>query len=129
MSECPTCGSKVANPTKIWSMVGNPNKNGERFKLTLGIFNCLNCNRKFRSVVNKERITLMGLTAEIKAVEMGLEQTLSNVMKKINKLKNERVELLKEIDNLKIAGEEKINILEKEVASLREEVVTLKEIL
>lgn len=129
MSECPGCGSKVYNPTKIWSMVGNPSKNGDRFNLTLGIFNCSSCDRKFRAVVRKERITLKGIAREIKAIEVGLGQTLKELRKKIDELKNERVELLKEIENLKIAGEKKTKILEKEVASLREELIGLKETL
>ena len=129
MSECPECGTRVNNPIKIWSMVGNPSKNGERFKLTLGIFNCLNCDRKFRAVVKKERITLKGIVKEIKVIERGLEQTLSGLRKKIDELKNERAELLKEIENLKIVGEKKTKILEKDVICLREELETLKEIL
>ncbi|MEJ2242243.1 MAG: hypothetical protein P8Y18_08885 [Candidatus Bathyarchaeota archaeon] len=129
MSECPECGSRVYNPTKIWSMVGNPNNNGERFKLTLGIFDCSSCDKKFRAVVKKERITLNGIVKEIKVIEKGLGQTLSELHKKVDELKNERAELLKEIENLKIVGEKKTEILEKEVASLREELESLKEIL
>ena len=50
-------------------------------------------------------------------------------MKSIDELKNERAELLKEIENLKIVGEKKTKILEKDVICLREELETLKEIL
>ena len=129
MSECPECRSWVNNPNKTWSMIGNPSNNGERFKLTLGIFNCPSCDRKFRAVVKKERITLSGIVREIKMIEKGLGQTLSDLRKKIDELKNERAELLKEIENLKIVGEKKTEILEKEVASLREELIDLKETL
>lgn len=129
MSECPECGSRVYNPTKTWSMIGNPSNNGERFKLTLGIFNCSGCDRKFRAVVKKERVTLSGIVREIKVIEKGLGQTLIDLRKKIDDLKNERAEVLKEIENLKIVGEKKTEILEKEVASLREELIDLKETL
>lgn len=131
MSVCPRCGTEVTKPTKTWSMVGRPNKTGERFKLTLGLFVCPECERRFRTVVRKEkeRITLKGIVEEIKGVEKGLVQTLGDLREKVEKLKDERAELLEEIEELKRAGEEKANTLEEEVASLREEVEALKEML
>ena len=131
MPVCPGCGTTVTNPTKTWSMVGRPTKTGERFKLTLGIFTCPRCERRFRSVVGKEkeRVTLKGMIKEIKGIERKLVQTLGDLREKIEKLKSERAELLKEIDKLKKAGEEKANTLKKEIASLREEMEYLKETL
>jgi len=131
LSVCPRCGTEVTKPTKTWSMVGRPSKTGERFKLTLGLFVCPECERRFRTVVGKEkeRITLKGIVEEIKGVEKGLVQTLGDLREKIEKLKDERAELLEEIEELKRAGEEKANTLEEEVASLREEVEALKEML
>ena len=131
MSVCPKCGTEVTKPTKTWSMVGRPSKKGEQFKLTLGLFICPECEKRFRKVVGKEkeRITLKGAVEEIKGINKGLVQTLGDLREKIEKLKTERVELLKEIEELKRAGEEKANTLEEEVAELREEVETLKEML
>ena len=131
MSVCPGCGTEVTNPTKTWSMVGRPSKTGERFKLTIGIFTCPQCERKFRSVVGKEkeRVTLKGMIEEIKGIERGLVQNLGDLRKKIEKLKGERAELLDEIERLKKAGEKKASTLEKEIASLRKEVESLKEML
>jgi DNA repair exonuclease SbcCD ATPase subunit len=129
LSACPRCGTEVINPTKMWSMVGRPSKTGERFKLTLGLFTCSRCDRRFRAVVRKERVTLKGIVKEIKVIERGLGQALGDLREKIEKLKSERTELLDEIENLKRAGEKKVNTLEDEVASLREEVNALKEIL
>ena len=131
MSVCPRCGTEVTKPTKTWSMVGRPNKTGERFKLTLGLFVCPECERRFRTVVRKEkeRITLKGIVEEIKGVKKGLVQTLGDLREKVEKLKDERAELLEEIEELKRAGEEKANTLEEDVASLREEVEALKEML
>ena len=131
MSVCPGCGTEVTNPTKTWSMVGRPSKNGERFKLTLGLFTCPQCERRFRKVVGKERekVTLKVMIEEIKGVERGLVQTLGDVREKIEKLKSERSDLLFEIEKLKRAGEEKASTLEKEILSLREEIESLKEIL
>jgi len=112
-------------------MIGRPNKKGEQFKLTLGLFICPECEKRFRKVVGKEkkRITLKGAVEEIKGINKGLVQTLGDLREKIEKLKTERVELLKEMQELKRAGEEKASTLEEEVAELREEVETLKEML
>jgi uncharacterized Zn finger protein (UPF0148 family) len=112
-------------------MAGRPSKTGERFKLTLGIFTCPRCDRRFRTVLGKEkeRITLKGMIKEIRGIERRLVQTLGDLKEKIENLKNERAELLEEIERLKRAGEERANMLEKEIASLREEVEYLKETL
>ena len=131
MPVCPGCGNEVTDPTKTWSMAGRPTKTGERFKLTLGIFTCPRCDRRFRTVLGKEkeRITLKGMIKEIRGIERRLVQTLGDLKEKIENLKNERAELLEEIERLKRAGEERANMLEKEIASLREEVEYLKETL
>ncbi|HDQ05710.1 MAG TPA: hypothetical protein ENN36_03175 [Candidatus Bathyarchaeota archaeon] len=131
MSVCPRCGTEVTTPTKTWSMVGRPSKTGERFKLTLGLFTCPNCKKRFRKVLGKEKegVTLKGMVKEIKGIERRLVQTLGDLREKIEKLKSERTELLEEIESLKRAGENKVSTLEKEVVSLREEVESLKEML
>ena len=131
MSMCPRCGTAVTNPTKTWSMVGRPSKKGERFKLTLGLFTCPKCEKRFRKVVGKERerVTLKGMVKEIKGIARRLVHTLGDLREKIEKLKSERTELLDEIEELKRAGEEKASTLEKEVSSLREELESLKEML
>ena len=131
MSVCPTCETEVTEPTKTWSMVGRPSRKGERFKLTLGLFTCPKCKKRFRKVVGKEkeRASLKGVVKEIKGIERRLAQTMGDLKEKLEKLKSERTELLEEIENLKRAGEKKANTLEEEVASLREEVESLKEML
>ncbi|MDH5662838.1 MAG: hypothetical protein OEY90_00055 [Candidatus Bathyarchaeota archaeon] len=129
MAECPTCGTEVASLLKTWSMVGRPSKTGERFKLTLGLFKCPRCERKFRAVLGKERITIKGVIEEIKGIEKGLMQTLRSLREKIEKLESEKADLLAEIEKLRKAGEEKASALETEVATLRQEVKSLKELL
>ncbi len=129
MAECPTCGTEVASPLKTWSMVGRPSKTGERFKLTLGLFKCPRCERKFRAVLGKERITIKGVIEEIKGIEKGLMQTLRSLREKIEKLESEKADLLAEIEKLRKAGEEKASALETEVATLRKEVESLRTLL
>jgi len=120
LAECPKCGTEVASPLKTWSMVGRPSKTGERFKLTLGLFKCPRCERRFRAVLGKERITIKGIVREIKGIEKGLMQTLGSLREKIEKLKIEKVDLLVEIEKLRKVGEEKAAALEKKVADLEE---------
>ena len=112
-------------------MVGRPSKTGERFKLTIGLFTCPKCEKGFREVLGKEkeRATLKGVVNEIKGIERSLVHTLGDLKDKIEKLKLEKSELLDEIEELKRAGQKKADTLEKEVASLREEVESLKEML
>jgi len=129
LAECPTCGTEVASPLKTWSMVGRPSKTGERFKLTLGLFKCPRCERKFRAVLGKERITIKGIIKEIKGIEKGLMQTLRSLREKIEKLESEKADLLEEIEKLRKVGEEKASALETEVATLRKEVKSVKELL
>jgi len=129
LSECPRCGTEVASPLKTWSMVGRPSKAGERFKLTLGLFNCPKCERRFRAVLGKERITIKGIVREIEVIEKGLVQTLGSLREKIEKLKIEKVDLLAEIEKLRKVGEKKAGALEEEVATLRKELKSLKEVL
>jgi len=127
--ECPKCGTEVASPFKTWSMVGRPSKTGERFKLTLGLFNCPRCERSFRAVLGTERITIKGIIKEIKGIEEGLMQTLRSLREKIEKLESEKADLLGDIEKLRKVGEEKASALETEVATLRKEVESLKKLL
>jgi len=129
LAECPTCGTEVASPLKTWSMVGRPSKTGERFKLTLGLFKCPRCERKFRAVLGKKRITLKGIVREIKGIKKGLMQTLGSLREKIEKLEIEKADFLAEIEKLRKVGEKKASALEEEVATLRKEVKSLKELL
>ena len=122
---------EVANITKTWSLVGNPNKTDEHIKLTSGDFKCPRCKKRFLKVLGEEneRGIIKGVVEEIKGIEKGLTTMIGDLREKIDKLKNERAKLLEEIEELKRKGETKTGILEKEIASLREEVESLKEIL
>ena len=129
MVECPKCGTAVASPFKTWSMIGRPSKTGEQFKLTLGLFKCPRCEKRFRVVLGTERITIKGVIKEIKGIEKGLMQTLRSLREKIQKMESEKADLLGEIEKLRKVGEEKATALETEVATLRKEVESLKKLL
>jgi peptidoglycan hydrolase CwlO-like protein len=110
-------------------MVGKPSKTGEQFKLTLGMFTCIKCEKRFRTVIGKETVTFKGVVEEIQVIQRGFVHTLEDLREKIWKLKDERTELLEQIDELKKSGEKKATALEEEITALREEVESLKEIL
>ncbi len=129
MGECPECGIEVASSLKTWSMVGRPSRTGERFKLTLGWFKCPICERGFRAILRKERVTRLGTVEEIKEIEKGFVQILRSLRRKIEKLEIKKTELLTEIETLRKAGEERTNVLEKEIDTLRTEVESLKRLL
>jgi len=131
LSVCPRCGTEVANQIKTWSMIGSSNKTSEQFKLMLGFFMCPECEKRFLKVLGKEKEegNLKGAIEEIKGIERGLVHMMGDLKEKIEKLKNERAELLEEIEELKRTGETKASTLEEEISSLREEVESLKKML
>ncbi len=129
MGECPKCGTEVATSLKTWFMVGRPSKTGERFKLTLGWFKCPICERGFRAILKKETVTILGTVEEIRGTKKGLVQTLRSLRRKIEKLKIKKAEFLAGIEKLRKAGEERANVLEKEIVTLRAEVESLKKVL
>lgn len=129
MATCPRCGTEVSTLIKSWSMTGRPSKTGERVKLTIGLYDCPECRRKFRVALSKEKITIRDMVEKIKDVEDGLVQTLTDLRAKIEGLKQEKADLLEEIEELKDAAEEKAEALEGEVGLLKKEAQALKEML
>ncbi len=130
MVECPKCRTwVVASPLKTWSMTGKPSKTGEQFKLTLGLFQCPKCEKRFRVVLGKERTTIKCRIEEIKRIETELMQNLKNLREKIEKLENEKADLIVEIEELRKTGEKKASTLEEEVTTLRKEAKSLKKLL
>ena len=87
--------------------------------------------KKGLKVLGKERRkrNIKGKVNEIKEIEKGLTLMLGDLREKLEKLKNERAELLEEIEELKRIGESRASNLEDEIASLRDEVESLKEML
>lgn len=131
MSVCPRCGTEVNSHIKTWSMVGKRSITGERRELTLGVFMCPECEKRFLKVLEKEKEerNLKGTIEKIKGIEKGLSVMLGDLKEKIEKLKNERAEILEEIETLKKEGETRASSLEDEIVSLREEVEDLKKML
>lgn len=129
MVKCPTCGTQVFELIKSWNMTGRPSKTGERLKLTIGLYDCPKCEKKFRVALAKEKITIKNMAEKIRGIEEGFMQTLRNLREKIKTLEREKADLLREIEELKKAAEEKAEALKGEVTMLKEEAKALKELL
>lgn len=110
-------------------MTGKPSKTGERLRLTIGLYECPKCNKKFRIAIGKETLTIKNMAQKIRGIEEGLTQTLRNLKERIKTLEKEKADLLEEIDELKKVADEKIENLEGEVGMLRKEAKALRDLL
>jgi len=133
--KCPKCGAEVATPVKTWSIPSRkPLRKGEEPKITMGIFECLNCKAKFRTALEletktEEIVSIKNMVTRIKGIKVELMQTLKSLREKIKTLETERANLMIEIEKLKKTAESKVSALESEVIMLREEVKSLRDLL
>jgi DNA repair exonuclease SbcCD ATPase subunit len=134
MVSCPKCGTEVPTPVKTWPIPSRkPLKKGEEPRLS-GIFECPNCRARFRAAVEakagvEKAASIKTVVERIKGIQGELMQTLKNLREKIKTLETERADLMIEIDKLKKVADARVNVLESEVAMLREEVKSLKDLL
>jgi hypothetical protein len=111
-------------------MIGKPDRSGEMFKLTIGLYNCVCSDKSFRSVIGKEKITLRGVLEKNNSLE---EQLMEATNKKteleciVKTLEEEKAQLFAEVEALRAIPvlEEKVSTLESDIARLREEKGTL----
>ena len=132
MAKCPKCGVEAANPVKAWSMIRKPSKSGEMLQLTMGLYECINCKKKFRNIIGKKKITIKGIVQNTKVLEemiMEAAKKKAELEEKVKALEEEKARLLAEIETLKAIPEmeAKISALEAEIAKLKEEKKALEE--
>jgi len=130
--KCPKCGVEVTNPVKVWSMIGKMSKSGELLQLTIGLYECMNCKKRFRNVIRKEKISIKELVQKIKVLEeMAMEaaKKRAELEEKVKALEEEKACLLAEIEALKAIPEleAKFSTLECEITKLKEEKKALEE--
>lgn len=54
---CPSCGARVSEPAKTWTLVSPlPDKYGRVTVTVMGSFECPNCGYKWRAVVKKLKV-------------------------------------------------------------------------
>ncbi len=135
MVECPKCGAEVTEPLKTWAM---PSRKGAKetneSKLIMGMFECANCNARFRAsvpsqIAAEDTVSVKNMVERIRYIKGELMQTLKNLREKIKTLETERSNLMVEIEKLKEAADSKVAALESEVGMLREEVKSLRDLL
>jgi predicted RNase H-like nuclease (RuvC/YqgF family) len=135
MADCPNCGTNVAVAVKCWTV--SPAKHtakGDIPEFRVGIFECPECKKKFRSRVapkakSAEVTNVETLVANLKEIRQGLKQTLRVLREKMQTLETERSSVLVEVEKLKKVAETRASALEAEVNELREELKSLRELL
>ena len=104
--------------------------NGKQTKVWLGFFICPECEKRFLQILERDNTgDIKDAVKEIRGIENGLEHMLDNLKEKIESLKNERAEILEEIEQLKSEGEKKASTLEEEIVYLRGKIEDFKELL
>jgi uncharacterized protein YlxW (UPF0749 family) len=128
---CPKCGTNVETPMKSWSLPRKTTKSGDESRMNIGMFECPNCQTRFRASFEKvaETTSVKSIVENLRGIEGEFVNTLKNLREKLQKLESERSSLLLEIDELKKAAESKASAIENEITMLRDEVKSLKELL
>lgn len=103
-------------------------------KFLIGIFECPECETKFRSRAESVSKTnevprLEDLVEKVKRIQSGLIQTKKILHDKIIKLETECGPLMLELGNLQRNAESRAENLESEIWKLREEIKSLKDLL
>ncbi|MBS7633010.1 hypothetical protein KEJ15_05255 [Candidatus Bathyarchaeota archaeon] len=134
MVKCPKCGGEKATVVKTWSLPTRKTAKEEEATPVVGIFECLNCKARFRSMVEKEvakdeTASIKNMVERIRGIREELVQTLKNLREKIKTLETERSNLIIEIESLKKVAESRVSALQSEVNILREEVKSLRDVL
>jgi len=132
---CPKCGAEAATPYKTWIIPSREAlQKGEEPKLVVGLFECPDCEARFRTALKfegkiEETASIKNMVERIKGIREELMQTLKNLREKIKTLETERANLIIEIEKLRKVAESRVNVLESEVGMLREEVNSLRNLL
>jgi len=123
--------SACGNSYKSVATAEKASKLGEESKMAVGMFECPNCQTRFRASFEKstETTSVKSMVENLRGIEGEFVNTLKNLREKLQKLESERSSLLLEIDELKKAAESKANAIENEITMLRDEVKSLKELL
>jgi predicted RNase H-like nuclease (RuvC/YqgF family) len=135
LPSCPNCGTAVAAPAKLFTVIVEP-KEGERglTQRKVGMYNCDKCGTKFPTVVSRQHYLVVAddqlnkIQTDIKT----LKKTNQELEKRVELMDKEYAEMQKALDNSKKDSETrvleaKMQALEKHVAYLRKEKGELEE--
>jgi predicted RNase H-like nuclease (RuvC/YqgF family) len=135
LPSCPNCGTAIAAPTKLFTVIVEP-KEGERglTQRKVGMYSCDKCGTKFPTVVSRQHYLLVAedqlnkIQTDIKT----LKKTNQDLEKRIQLMDKEYAEIQKTLDRSKKDSETrlleaKMEALEKHVAYLKKEKGELEE--
>jgi len=54
-ANCPKCKNIIV-ARKTWTMMGRPDKMGQRLQMEIGLFDCPHCNITFRRILSKKKV-------------------------------------------------------------------------
>jgi predicted RNase H-like nuclease (RuvC/YqgF family) len=135
LPSCPNCGTAVAAPAKLFTVIVEP-KEGERglTQRKVGMYNCDKCGTKFPTVVSRQHYLVVAddqlnkIQTDIKT----LKKTNQELEKRVELMDKEYAEMQKTLDRSKRDSETrvleaKMEALERHVAYLRKEKGELEE--
>jgi len=129
LASCPNCGTAVANPARVFTVIVEP-KDGERglTQRKVGMYACEKCGTKFPTVVGRQHYLVVAEDQlnQIQSDIKGLKKTNSDLDKRIQMMDREYEDLQKKLELSRKQAENrvleaKLDALEKHVAYLRKE--------
>lgn len=135
MPTCPSCGTAIAAPSKVFTVIVEP-KEGERglTQRKVGMYSCEKCGTKFPTVVSRQHYLVVpdDQMAKIQTDIKSLKKTNQDLEKRVQMMDKEYADLQKSLDRNKKDSETrileaKLDALEKHVAYLRKEKGELEE--
>jgi len=132
---CPNCGTAIASPAKIFTVIVEP-KEGERglTQRKVGMYSCEKCGTKFPTVVSRQHYLVVpdDQMSKIQTDIKNLKKTNQDLEKRIQLMDKEYAELQNNLETSKKDTdtrvlETKLTALEKHVAYLRKEKEELEE--
>ncbi len=135
MPSCPNCGTAVASPAKVFTVIVEP-KEGEHglTQRKVGMYNCEKCGTKFPTVVSRQHYLVVAeeQLTKIQTDIKNLKKTNQDLEKRVEQMDREYSEIQGVLDRTKKDAETrvleaKVDALEKHVAYLRKERGELEE--
>jgi predicted RNase H-like nuclease (RuvC/YqgF family) len=132
---CPNCGTAVASPTKVFTVIVEP-KEGERglTQRKVGMYQCGKCETRFPTVISRQHYLVVA-EDQMTKVQTGLsdlKKTNQDLEKRIEAMGRQQADFERMIERTKKEAdtrvlEAKVQALERHVAYLRKEKGELEE--
>ena len=102
MPACPNCGTAIASPTRMFSVIVEP-KEGERglTQRKVGMYSCSSCGLKFPTVLGRQHYLIVA------------EEQLKQIQTDVKSLKKENDELQRKLESLTTEHDSLQRLLER----------------